>query len=89
MEVTKAEGGAGVPEERRENGGRFDWSGFFKGFPTQHLGTGVAVVAGSGTAAEGHASVRMCIEKVNGAGSGCPNPVGVVMNRSLHGSVNE
>ena len=30
MEVTKAEGGAGVPEERRENGGRFDWSGFFK-----------------------------------------------------------
>jgi len=30
MEVTKAEGGAGVPEERRENGGGFDWSGFFK-----------------------------------------------------------
>jgi len=30
MEVTKGEGGAGVPEERRENGGGFDWSGFFK-----------------------------------------------------------
>ncbi|CAD6257813.1 unnamed protein product [Miscanthus lutarioriparius] len=30
MEVMKGEGGAGVPEERRENGGGFDWSGFFK-----------------------------------------------------------
>jgi hypothetical protein len=30
MEVAKAEGGAGVPEERRENGGGFDWPGFFK-----------------------------------------------------------
>ena len=29
MEVAKAEGGAGVPEERRENGSGFDWSGFF------------------------------------------------------------